>query len=129
MTFNTQIDNNDEYVATITPPIGLYEFTASCTDTTDSTTMTQGAGNGQLVVDAASGGCVSAAQGNNTVYYNGLLHDSFSTAYRSPIGPVTTAQGSVTLKFRTCMDDLNSAPSIRYWNDRTNTETIDSAHL
>lgn len=125
MTFNIQAGNNDEYKGTITPGVGLYEFTAFCTDTTDSTTMYQGAGNGKLVVDAASGACNAAAQGNNDVYYNGLLHDSFSTAYRNPTGPVTASQ-TVTLKFRTCMDDLNATPSIRLWNDRTDTETIAS---
>jgi len=125
MTYNpASSGSNDEYMATLTPPIGLYEFTAVCTDTADSTTMTQGAGNGRLVVDAASGGCVSAAQSDNSVYYNGLEHDSFSTAYRNPGGPVPFTQGIVTLKFRTCMDDLNSAPSIRLWNDVTNVETI-----
>lgn len=124
MIYNTDIGNNDEYKATITPPIGLYEFTTYCTDIGDNATTYQGAGNGRLVVDAASGGCISAAQGNNTVYYNGLLHDSFSTAYRNPGGPVPFTQGTVTLKFRTCLDDLNSAPSIRVWNDATDTETI-----
>lgn len=124
MVFNTQIVNNDEYRATITPGVGLYEFTAFCTDTTDNSTTYQGGGNGRLKVDTASGNCNSASQANNDVFWNGLLHDSFATSYRNPIGPVTTAQGTVTLKFRTCMDDLNTQPAIRVWNDRTNSETI-----
>ena len=61
--------------------------------------------------------------GDNNVYWAGLFHDSFSTTFRNPIGPVTTAQGTVTLKFRTCQNDVQSA-SIRVWNDRTNAETI-----
>lgn len=124
MTFNTQVGNNDEYKATINPGVGLYEFTAFCTDTTDSTTLWQTGGNGKLVADVASGACNAAAQGDNTVYYNGLLHDSFSSTYRNPGGPVPTTQGTVTLKFRTCMDDVNAIPTIRIWDDRNDTETI-----
>ncbi|MFZ5919780.1 MAG: C25 family cysteine peptidase [Chloroflexota bacterium] len=123
MTYNTDIGNNDEYKGTITPSVGLHEFTVYCTDTTDSTEYWQGAGNGKLVVDAASGTCNGASQSNNEVYWNGLLHDSFSTDYRNPTGPVTTG-ATVTLRFRTCMDDLSSVPAVRLWNDRTNTETI-----
>ncbi|MCG2786860.1 MAG: BspA family leucine-rich repeat surface protein, partial [Anaerolineae bacterium] len=124
MVFNTQVDNNDQYRAAISPGVGLYEFTAFCTDTTDNTTTYQGSGNGRLVVDTASGACNAAVQGNNDVYYNGLLHDSFSSAYRSPIGPVDTNQGTVTLKFHTCMDDVNARPTIRVYNDRANTSNI-----
>ena len=90
MTYVDDIGNNDIYRATLTPPVGLYEFTTFCTDTTDGTITSQGAGNGRLVVDTATGACNSAAQNDNSVYWNGLLHDSFSAAYRSPIGPVST---------------------------------------
>lgn len=122
MTYNGDISNNDEYVGTITPAVGLYEISAYCTDTTDSTSMEQGAGKIKLVVDAASGACNGAAQNNNNLYWNGLFHDSFSTSYRTPTGPVTTAS-TVTLTFRTCMDDVNAVPTIRIWNDLTNTST------
>lgn len=67
--------------------------------------------------------CAGATTGDNNVFWAGLFHDSFSTTFRSPIGPVTTGQGTVTLRFRTCRDDVGSA-SIRVWDDRTNTETI-----
>ncbi len=123
MIFNTQVGNNDEYKATISPGVGLYEFTAFCTDTTDNTQYWQGSGNGRLVVDAPSGSCNSASQNNNNLYWNGLGHDSFSTSYRNPISAVTNSQGTVRLVFRTCMDDLNQAPRIRVYNDRTNSET------
>jgi glycosidase len=112
--------DNDEYMVTISPTVGLYEFTAFCTDTTDSTSSWQGAGNGKLVVDTTSGSCNSAAQSNNDVYGVGLGHNSFSTGYRTPFGAVKTNQGSVDLWFRTCMDDLNQLPTLRVYNDRTN---------
>lgn len=124
MTFNSDVGNDDEYMATITPAVGLYEFTAYCTDTIDNHTLYQGAGNGRLIVDTVSGACNGASQANNDVYWNGLWHDSFSTSYRNPTGPVSTAQGTVSLTLRSCMDDLNSAPTVRVWNDRTNSETI-----
>ncbi|HEU4329214.1 MAG TPA: alpha-amylase family glycosyl hydrolase [Roseiflexaceae bacterium] len=67
--------------------------------------------------------CAGAAVGDNNLFYAGLLHDSFATDYRSPLGPVTTAQGTVTLKARTCRDDAAQV-SLRVWNDRLNSETI-----
>ncbi|MBN2547606.1 MAG: glycoside hydrolase family 13 protein [Anaerolineales bacterium] len=130
MVYNTDIGNNDEYMATITQvdglTVGLYEYTALCTDTSDDpdTFLEQTDGYGRIKVDAASGGCNGASQGDNNVYYNGLFHDSFSASYRSPTGPVTDSQGAVTLKFRTCMDDLTSRPVARVWNDRTDVESF-----
>jgi glycosidase len=123
MAYNTDNGNNDEYHITISPTAGLYEFTAFCTDTTDSSSTWQGAGNGRLTVNAPATVCGSATTGDNNIYWSGLLHDSFSTNYRSPIGPVTSAQGTVTLRFRTCQNDVTAA-NIRVWNDRTNTQTI-----
>ncbi|GAB4216022.1 MAG: hypothetical protein OHK0022_56640 [Roseiflexaceae bacterium] len=67
--------------------------------------------------------CAGAAVGDNNVFYAGLLHDTFSTDYRSPLGAVTTQQGTVTLKVRTCRDDAAQV-SLRVWNDRINSETI-----
>lgn len=54
MSYNVDKNNNDEYMATITPPEGLYEFTAVCIDTTDGITTEQGDGKGMLTVNAAS---------------------------------------------------------------------------
>lgn len=122
MVYNADIGNNDEYKATITPGVGLYEFTAYCTDLTDNQSMWQGAGSGKLVVDTTSGGCNGAVQSDNNVYWDGLGHNSFDPFYRNPPGAVTTSQGTVTLRFRTCMDDLNAIPQIRVYNDRTDGE-------
>lgn len=119
----------DEYMVTISPAVGLYEYTAFCTDTTDSTVSWQGAGNGKLVVDTASGSCNAAAQSNNDVYGDGLRHNSFSTGYRTPFGSVKTNQGTVDLWFRTCMDDVNQAPTLRVYNDRTDTSPYDYVTL
>ncbi len=123
MVFNTQVGNNDEYKATVNPGAGLYEFTAYCTDLTDNAQYWQASGNGRLKVDTTSGGCNSADQFDNNVYWNGLGHNSFDTYYRSTFGAVTTVQGTVTLRFRTCMDDVSSVPQIRLYNDRTNGDT------
>ena len=54
MTYNTDIGNNDEYMATISPAAGLYEFTAFCTDTTDGAVSWQQDGNGHLTVNQAT---------------------------------------------------------------------------
>lgn len=70
-----------------------------------------------------SGQACAGALADNTVRYSGLFHDSFSTSYRNPTGPVATSQGSVTLTFRTCASDV-SGVTLRVWNDRTNQETL-----
>lgn len=90
--------------------------------------MWQGGGNGKLTVNAAAASCTGAAVGDNNVYWAGLFHDSFSADFRNPTGPVTTGQGTVTLKFRTCKDDVQSA-NIRVWDDRTNTETVSALSI
>ena len=113
--------NNDRYKGTITPGVGLYEFTAICSDGTPDE---QDDGYGKLLVDTASGSCNSATQGDNNVYYNGLGHNSFDTTYRSVFGAVPTNQGTVTLKLRTCMDDVDAVPQVRVYDDRTNTESL-----
>lgn len=118
--------NNDRYRATITPAVGLYQFTAWCSDDGGATkifSQNNSSGDGRLVVKTSGANtCSSASQNNNDVLYDGLRHDSFSTTYRNPGGPVTTNQTSVTLKFRTCMNDLNQAPFIRVHDQRNTTE-------
>jgi len=52
MSYNVDIGNNDEYMATISPPSGQYEFTANCKDMTSETTVWQQDGNGRLTVNA-----------------------------------------------------------------------------
>lgn len=128
MTYNTDIGNNDEYMATITPGPGLYEFTAYCTDLTDDPPSAplwsdNPSGNGKLEVLSPEPACDAAAAGDGAVVAAGLFHDSFSAEYRSPGGPVTNNQGTVALNFRTCAGDVGSA-SVRVWDDRTDTETI-----
>ena len=104
--------------------MGLYEFTAYFTDLNDANySLWQGSGNGKLVVDTPSGTCNGASQADNNLYWNGLGHNSFETTYRSTFGAVTTSQGTLTLRFRTCMDDVNGSPQIRLYNDRTNGDT------
>lgn len=48
MTYNVDIGNNDEYMVTIAPNAGLYEFTGNCTDETDGSVYWQQGGNGML---------------------------------------------------------------------------------
>ena len=122
MTFNSQIGNNDEYKATILPGPGRYEFIANCTDTTDGRTTWQSGANGRLTVNNI-GQCAGAFVGDNNVYYSGLFHDSFSTQYRSPLGPMAASSSAqVRLRFRTCQNDVSSA-TLRLWDDRTNIES------
>ncbi|MGB8648903.1 MAG: glycoside hydrolase family 13 protein, partial [Anaerolineae bacterium] len=125
MTYIADVLNNDKYQATITPGVGLYEFTANCTDTTDNSTTWVGGANGKLIIHSTgSAGCNTAAQGDNNVFWTGLLHDSFSTTYRNPTGAVPTTQGTITLKFRTCMNDLNQQPRIRVYSLANASEVI-----
>ncbi len=67
--------------------------------------------------------CAGASVGDNNVYYVGLGHNSFLTEYRYPTGPVTTVETVVTLKFRTCHNDVPSV-TLRVWNDRDNAESL-----
>jgi len=122
MSYSGEAGNNDVYTITLNNlPVGLYEFKASCKDWTDNSEMwAAGAGNAKLVVDTSGGSCNTATQADNNVYFDGLGHNSFDSFYRSPFGAVKTDQGNITLRFRTCMDDLNQPPKIRVYNDRTN---------
>lgn len=68
-------------------------------------------------------GCAGASVGDNNLFYAGLLHDSFASGDRSLGGPVSTAQGSVRLRLRTCQNDAAQV-TLRVWNDRLNSETL-----
>ena len=70
---------------------------------------------------AAAGACDGAANDNN-IWWTGLGHNSFDATYRNPFGAVTTNQGSVHLRFRTCQGDVTGV-RVRVWNDRTNSES------
>jgi glycosidase len=119
MTYNTDIGNNDEYKGTFTPAVGLWEFTASCTDTTDNHTLSQADGNGQLYVKKSG-----SSAGNCDIAWNPLLHDTFNADYREVVGPI--AAGSVTqlrLRLRTGQNDIRWA-RVRVWDDRLNTQNF-----
>jgi LPXTG-site transpeptidase (sortase) family protein len=53
MTYNSDTNNNDLYMATVTPAAGLYELTASCRDLSDLSTRWQEDSNIRLTVNAA----------------------------------------------------------------------------
>jgi len=55
------------------------------------------------------------------IWWNEVLHDTFDTVYRNPIGAVTTGT-TVKLRLRVAQGDITSA-RVRVWDDRTNTET------
>ncbi len=139
MAYANDVGNNDRYVATITPSPGLYEYTANCTDITpigenqtNGYTVWVGAGaNGKLTVNTAGAICNGASTSDNNIFWAGLLHDSFATEYRNPLGAVATNSGTVTLKFRTCENDVSSV-EIRLYDDVANTGnfynmTVDSS--
>lgn len=132
MEWSADNGNNDVYTATVAPLSGLYEFTAYCDDTYDEFAPPDGltwaempAGNVKLTVNTPAGSysCSGATTGDDNVYWSALLHDSFATDYRNPLGAVTNAQGTVTLRVRACRGDLTAAV-LREWNDRTDTETL-----
>jgi glycosidase len=125
MEWNADVGANDRFTATVSPLSGKYEFTAYCYDETDgSTTWAEmPAGNVKLTVtQPTSGSCLGAGLDNN-VFWSALLHDSFSTDYRNPLGAVTNAQGMTTLRIRACRGDLTGV-TLRVWNDRTDTEEL-----
>jgi glycosidase len=65
--------------------------------------------------------CEGAARDGN-VWWSGLEHDSFKATYRSRFGAVTTEQGRVRLRFRTCLNDVE-AVRMAVWDDRLDTRT------
>lgn len=69
----------------------------------------------------AAGACNGAGNDNN-IWWAGLGHNSFDARYRSPFGAVSTGQGTVHLRFRTCQGDVTGV-RVRVWDDLTNTES------
>ena len=101
MSYHGDIGNNDEYKGTISPPAGLYEFTAYCTDTTDNTNMWQGSGNGRLTVNAASASITGARAmwlDTNTIAWNAAPAASYRLLY-DPDGGLTTAAEATACTF------------------------------
>ena len=62
-----------------------------------------------------------SASADCNIWWNEVLHDTFSTDYRSPVGAVPTGT-TVRLRLRVAQSDITSA-RVRVWDDRTNTET------
>ncbi|MCA9982233.1 MAG: hypothetical protein KDD89_15420, partial [Anaerolineales bacterium] len=116
MSYNTDIGNNDEYVGTISPPAGLYEYTAYCTDTTDSSDMYQSAGNGRLTVTAVSPPAnITDAQAlwldQNTIAWNGTAATNYKLLYDEDGGLVPTTAEATACTFplpATCYVNLTA---------------------
>lgn len=125
MTWEADAGNNDRFTATVTPLSGLYEFTAFCNDVTDGTKTWAELplGNIKLTVSAPAGGSCTGAALDDNVFWSALLHDSFDASYRNPPGAVTNAQGAVTLRMRTCRNDLTGV-TLRVWDDRIDAEAL-----
>ncbi len=105
MSYHGDIGSNDEYKGTISPPVGLYEFTSYCTDTTDNASTWQGSGNGRLTVNPTSTPItVTAAKAmwldTNTIAWNGVAGSSYRLLY-DPAGGVTTAAEATACSFPT----------------------------
>lgn len=62
-----------------------------------------------------------AASNDCDIWWNEVLHDTFNTDYRNPIGAVPTGT-TVRLRLRVAQSDVTSI-RVRVWDDRTNTET------
>ena len=54
MSYHGDVGNNDQYQIAISPGAGLYEYTAYCTDLTDSSQTWRTGANGMLTVNAAT---------------------------------------------------------------------------
>lgn len=104
MSYNVDIGNDDEYMATISPPSGLYEFTAECTDTTDNQTLAQQAGYGRLTVTAApSPVTLTDAQAlwldRTTIGWNGTAASSYRLLYDEDGGLVPATAEATACTF------------------------------
>jgi len=101
MTYNTDVGNNDEYKASISPTAGLYEFTAYCTDGAASW---QGDGNGKLAVNSPSvkpTGARALWLDSTTLAWNGTTGSSYKLLYDADGAIDTTAAGATTCDFST----------------------------
>lgn len=76
---------------------------------------------GASVMGAQPAHVAQAAAVDCNIWWNEVLHDTFSPDYRTPGGPVTP-NTTVKLRLRVAQGDLNSA-RVRVWDDRANTQT------
>lgn len=60
--------------------------------------------------------CVGAKR-DGDIWWSGLDHNSFEGRYRRPFGAVPTDQGSISIRFRTCAEDV-SAVRLTVWEAR-----------
>jgi glycosidase len=60
--------------------------------------------------------CIGAKH-DNDVWWAGVDHNSFEGRYRRPFGAVSTDQGSVLIRFRTCANDVQSV-RLTVWEAR-----------
>jgi len=61
--------------------------------------------------------CVGAKR-DGDIWWSGLDHNSFEGRYRRPFGAVSTDQGSLLLRFRTCAHDVD-AVRVTVWEARS----------
>ncbi|MEO5666657.1 MAG: glycoside hydrolase family 13 protein [Bdellovibrionota bacterium] len=70
--------------------------------------------------------CVGAKR-DGDIWWAGLDHNSFEGRYRRPFGAVSTDQGSLLLRFRTCANDVTSV-RLTVWESRTKTRKFYDMH-
>lgn len=125
MVFVGDEGNNDRYRGTLNNlEPGLYEITARCSGNgSDWVYSSHEGGNLRLAVSNDEGGsCQGASLTDNNIYWGGLGHNSFESAYRSRFGAVEVDSSPLTLRFRTCAGDAGFV-RLRLYDDRTNTES------
>ena len=69
-----------------------------------------------LIVGAALALPCDDAANDGDVNWSGLKHDSFEASYRSPFGAVPAGSGAVTLRLRSCAQDLTGV-RVRVWDE------------
>lgn len=118
MNYQGDVGNNDEYRATLSPPAGLYEFTANCTDTTDNNTLWQTAGNGRLTVNSFTYTPTDARAiwlDTTTFAWNGTTGSSYKLLYDSDGGIVPGVAGATACTFpltAPCFVALNQSGTV-----------------
>ncbi|MBU6375749.1 MAG: alpha amylase N-terminal ig-like domain-containing protein [Bdellovibrionales bacterium] len=63
---------------------------------------------GRVATAKVIGPCLGAKIGDKNIFWAGLLHNTFQPEYRYPFGSVRSDQGSVLVRLRTCINDVDS---------------------